>query len=133
MGLGAAARVLVLLLARRPVSIDDGNARVDEPDPVLGGGVGELSVTILDEPVLDAPLELRLWSDTVVIPENRLSTSSIVDRKARRPRVRARFIAPREPGEYEVFGALRYITCVDDRCRPRTTTLRWTISVVDHR
>lgn len=126
----AAAHALAVLLAAQRLGLGfDGRVQVSAPPSVAPGAQGELSVTILDTPQPRMPLSVRLSSTRVVLPDTRLGVRDVVDPQAQQPRVRARFFAPAEPGSYVVEGLVEYVTCEDDRCRPRRTRVVWRIEV----
>jgi hypothetical protein len=104
--------------------------RAQTPPPIEAGQAGELSLTILETPMNGTPIELRLDADTIVLPENRLGWEDVVDPEAGQPRLVARVVAPREPGEYAVRGRITYVTCGPKRCRPRTAHVIWTVEVL---
>lgn len=124
-GLGLAAAVG----AADPVALRDAQVTVPAVANVSVGGVGELSLTILEPPMPGAPIELWLTSEHLVFVDNRLGWEDVVDPQARQPRIRARFTAPEEPGTYEVRGFVMYVTCGPKRCRPRTKDVGWTVTV----
>jgi hypothetical protein len=101
-----------------------------------GGGTmpartaGELSVTILDAPEPGIPIEVRLSSDDVELLDNRLGWADVVDPQAHQPRVRARFVAPADPGRYRVRGLVTWVTCEGEACRTRRAAIAWTVDVV---
>jgi hypothetical protein len=106
-----------------------GAVRTLDVPPIEPGQSGELSVTILDTPMADTPIELGLAASGLTLADNRLGWSDVVDPKAVQPRLRARFTAPSEPGRYEVHGQLRYLTCTPKRCVPRMAVVRWEVEV----
>jgi hypothetical protein len=106
-----------------------GAVRILEVPPIEPGQSGELSVTILDTPMPDTPIELDLAATEVTLADNRLGWADVVDPKAVQPRLRARFTAPREPGTYDVHGQLRYLTCTAKRCVQRMAVVRWELEV----
>lgn len=119
----------VLLAAQRLGGGFDARVQV-APVPALGPGEeGELSVTILDDAEPGLPLSVRLRAAEVVLADNRLDVRDVVDPQAQQPRIRARFVAPGEPGRYEVEGLVEYITCQAERCRPRRIRVVWVIEV----
>lgn len=125
--MGAALAVL----AARPVPSPSGAVQAAELPEVVAGDAGELSVTLLETPVPGVPIELRLDAGAVHLTENRLGWSSVVDPQAQQPRLRTRFVAPREPGEYAIDGVLRYVTCPDEGpCLPHAAALSWRLVVV---
>lgn len=126
-GLGLAAA----LAAEHPVALLDGRVQAQDPEPLVAGSSGELSVTILETPALGTLIELRLEADTVGLPENRLGWEDVVDPEARYPRIRARVQAPVSAGEYVVRGRLSYVTCTAKVCRPRSANVLWTVLVVE--
>lgn len=117
--------------AAHPVLPLPGAVQILDVPPIHPGGSGELSVTILDTAMTGTPIELDLAATEVVLADNRLGWPDVVDPKAVQPRLRARFTAPRDPGRYAVHGRLRWLTCTDRRCVPRTATVRWNIEVRD--
>lgn len=127
----AAAHALSVLLAARMSLGFDGRVQVTSPAPLPAGAQGELSVTILDTPAGVWALSVRLWPTAVVLPDNRLGARDIVDPQASQPRVRARFFAPQRPGRYEVQGLVEYVTCDQERCRPRRSHVVWVVEVVE--
>lgn len=101
-----------------------------QPVPTMQPGVrGELSLTILEAPAAAGPIEVRLASEAVELPDNRLSRDDVVDPLARQPRLRGRFVAPAEPGTYAVSGEVLYVTCRPKWCRPRRADIAWTVTV----
>lgn len=128
----AAARALAVLLAVQRLGLGfDGRVQATSPSPLLAGAEGELSVTILDTPVDMSALSVRLSAADGILPENRLDARDIVDPQASQPRVRARFRAPAVPGRYEVQGLVEYVTCDEDRCRPRRSQVVWVVQVLE--
>ncbi|MCA9654866.1 MAG: hypothetical protein H6712_06115 [Myxococcales bacterium] len=126
----AAAHALAVVLAAQRLGLGfDARVQVNAPPPLLPGAEGELSVTILDTPWPQMPLLVRLSSARVVLPDNRLGIRDVVDPQAQQPRVRARFFAPAEPGRHVVEGLVEYVTCDEDRCRPRRTRVVWQVEV----
>lgn len=124
-GLGLAAAIGTA----DPLDAFDGKAAAQPLEPVQPGAPGELSLTILETPDAQGPIEVRLESDAVDMPENRLGWEDVVDPLARQPRVRGRFVAPTQAGDYVVRGHLLYVTCGRKRCRPRRATVTWTVVV----
>ena len=128
----AAAHALAVLLAAQRLGLGfDGRVRVSAPEPLPPGAEGELSVTILESPAPRMPLSVRLSSDRVVLPDNRLGVRDVVDPQAEQPRVRGRFRAPAQPGPYVVEGLVEYVTCTAARCRPHRTRVVWRIQVTE--
>lgn len=128
----AVAHALAVLLSAQRLGLGfDATVQVTAPPPLAPGEQGELSVTILDGPQLELPLSVRLSSARVILPENRLGTRDVVDPLAQQPRVRARFFAPAELGRHEVEGLVEYVTCREDRCRPRRARVVWQVEVVE--
>lgn len=128
----AVARALGVLLAAEQLGLGfDARVQVSQPVPLLAGAVGELSLTILDTPAAVAPLSVRLSSTTVGLPEARLGQADVVDPQASQPRVRARYVAPATPGRHEVEGLVEYITCTEERCRPRRARVVWVVQVLE--
>jgi hypothetical protein len=123
MGLAAALGV------PSPVTLRDAEVALTLPAPVRVGEAGELSLTILERPWVGAPVELWLSSEHVVLHENRLAWEDVVDPMAQQPRLRAKFLAPEQPGIYGVQGWVLYVSCGPQRCRPRTRPVLWTITV----
>jgi hypothetical protein len=121
--------LVVSLTSGQPPTLHDGRVQAQEPEPVVVSQPGELSLTILETPQAGTPIELRLSADTIVLPENRLGWEDVVDPQAVQPRIRARIVAPAEPGEYAVRGRIKYITCSTKVCRPRTAHVIWTVVV----
>lgn len=127
----AIARALGVLLATQQLGLGfDARVRVSSPPPLLPGARGELSVTILDAPELVAPPSVRLSSATVELPETRLGEADVVDPQASQPRMRARVVAPSAPGRHEVQGLVEYVTCEQERCRPRRARVVWVVQVL---
>ncbi|SRR5690606_17105338 len=124
-GLGLAAA----MGAADPVALHDARVSVPAVSEVAVGASGELSLTILEPPMPGTPIELRLSSERVRLVDNRLGWDDVVDPQARQPRLRGRFIAPDEPGTYAVRGFVMYVTCGPKRCRPRTRSVEWTVTV----
>lgn len=91
---------------------------------------GELSVTILDTPEPGIPIEVRLSSDDVELVDNRLGWADVVDPQAHQPRVRARFVAPPEPGRYRVDGLVTWVTCIGRTCQTERAPIAWTVEVL---
>lgn len=128
----AAAHALAVLLAAQRLGLGfDARVRVSAPEPLPPKAQGELSVTILESPAPGMPLTVRLGSERVVLPENRLGARDVVDPQAEQPRVRARFVAPEQPGVHLVEGLVEYVTCDEVRCRPHRTRVVWRIRVTD--
>ena len=125
-GLGLAAA-----LAAEQAVREDGRVQVEDPEPLVVGHSGELSLTILERPMPGTLIDLRLDASEVRLPENRLGSEDVVDPDARQPRIRARVVAPEQPGTYRVRGRLTYVTCAVRYCRPRTATVVWTVTVQD--
>lgn len=125
-GMGLAAALGVL----DPVQLRDAAVSVSPPPPVAPGKGGELSLTILERPFRGTPVELWLDADDVRLPDNRVGWEDVVDPQAQQPRLRARFVAPDAPGTYYVRGWVMYVRCGPKRCRPRTRSVLWTITVV---
>lgn len=126
----AALRALGLVLASQQFGLGfDAKLRADTPLVAVAGAQGELSITILDTPHPGAAMVVRLRSDAVTLPNNRLGPQDIVDPQARQPRLRARFVAPPTAGRYEVEGLVSYVTCVDERCRPHHGRVVWIVDV----
>ncbi|MCH9685504.1 MAG: hypothetical protein K0V04_28990 [Deltaproteobacteria bacterium] len=126
----AAAHALSVLLAAQRLGLGfDGRVQVTVPPTMAPGDAGELSMTILDTPAPRMPLMVRLSSTAVGLPETRLAMRDVVDPLAQQPRIRARFVAPAQPGRYSVEGLVEYVTCDAERCRPRRTTVVWAVVV----
>ena len=121
----------IAVVTARPVPVPSGDVQATELAAVGPGESGELSATIREPPTPGVPIELRLWAGAVRLAENRLGWSSVVDPQAEQPRLRTRFVAPSDPGEYRVEGVLRYVTCPDDEgaCLPRASVVTWTLVV----
>ncbi len=127
----AAAHALSVLLAAQQLGLGLGGRVVVNAVPAIApGAAGELSLTILDTPTPDLPLLVRLSSPSVVLPETRLGIRDVVDPLASQPRVRARFVAPAQPGRYAVQGMVQYVTCDAERCRPHRAQVVWSVDVV---
>ncbi|MBC8069849.1 MAG: hypothetical protein IAG13_16040, partial [Deltaproteobacteria bacterium] len=109
MGTAAILRLLLDLVA--PSALLDGRVSVGAVGTVAPGSAVELSVTILDTPMAGLPLELWLWSADIALFDNRFDGRDVVDPQARQPRIRARVVAPREPGRYGVGGHVVYVSC----------------------
>ncbi len=110
-------------------SMFDGRVAALEVEPVTPGARGELSVVVLEPVEAGVLLELRLSSDDVALPENRLSWRDVVDPQAAQVRLRGAFVAPAEPGRYAVEGRLAYVSCAGDRCRTKYAVVSWGIEV----
>ncbi len=118
------------VVAARPVPVPSGDVQAAVLRVAGPGEAGELSATILETPAPGVPIELRLRAGAVRLSENRLGWSSVVDPEAQQPRLRTRFVAPNEPGTYEIQGVLRYVTCEDDGpCLPHAAVVTWTLTV----
>jgi hypothetical protein len=65
----------------------------------------------------------------VTFPENRLGWRHVVDVQAVQVRMRAEFVAPGTPGEYEIGAEVFWIGCDADRCRSRHAKVRWSVVV----
>lgn len=126
-GLGFVAAIA----APTPAFLLDGRVRVAVAPPLVVGGTGELSLTILEPPLAHGPVELWLEAEGVTLPDNRLGWDDVVDPQAEQPRLRGRMHAPNVPGTYVVFGRLRYVTCTDRYCRPREANVHWIVEVVE--
>jgi len=125
-------KVALAVVAARPVPVPSGDVQAAALPAVAPGEAGELSATILETPAPGVPIELRLQAGAVRVTENRLGWSSVVDPQAQQPRLRTRFVAPTEPGSYDIDGVLRYVTCPDDGpCLPHAATIRWTLTVTN--
>lgn len=124
-GLGLAAAIAAAAPSASPLG------RVSpQPIPhVLVTEAGELSLTILEPALPAGAIEVWLESDGVELPENRLGIDDVVDPLARQPRVRGRFVAPAEPGEYAIFGHVLYVTCGPRWCSPKRADVQWTVTV----
>ncbi|MCX4245534.1 hypothetical protein [Paraliomyxa miuraensis] len=126
----ATAHALGVLLATQQLGLGfDARVRVSSPPPLRPGAQGELSVTILDAPEMASPPLVRLSSTGVILPQRRLGEADVVDLQASQPRIRTRFFAPQHAGRYEVQGLVEYVTCEDDRCRPRRARVKWVVEV----
>ena len=131
LGPAAVARAFGALLAAQRMGFGyDGRVQRSPVPPLEPGARGELSVTILDEVPQSQSLLVRLQSDAVAVPDNRLGFRDVVDAQAQQLRVRARFVAPQQPGSYDVEGLVEYVGCNDQRCRPYRARVVWTIEVV---
>lgn len=109
--------------------VADGRVSVLQPATVAPGAPVELSVTILDGPVRGMPIELALDADAIVLADNRFDARDVVDPHATAPRLRARVVAPAEPGSHAIRGRLSYTTCGATHCRPRHALVAWTVIV----
>lgn len=109
----------------------DAKVWIEPQVTVEPGAQGELSLVIVEPLPEPAWLLVRLSSPQVRLPENRLGVADVVDPLAPQPRVRARFLAPTEPGDYAVEGQVEYVTCERQRCRPRRGQVTWTVTVVE--
>lgn len=120
------------VVVARPNPAPSGNVQAAALPTVSPGEAGELSATILETPQPGVPIELRLRAGAVRVVENRLGWSSVVDPQAQRPRLRTRFVAPAEPGTYEIDGVLRYVTCEEGGlCLPHAASVQWTLVVAE--
>jgi hypothetical protein len=134
MGLGplcAGFGLFAALMSGQPPTLHDGKVQAQAPESIIVGQTGELSLTILEKPRSGTPIELRLSADTIGLPENRLGWQDVVDPQAVQPRIRAKIVAPGEPGEYAVRGRITYVTCGPKVCRPRTAHVIWTVRVTE--
>lgn len=127
----AIAHALGVLLATEQLGLGfDARVQLSSPPPLPPGAQGELSVTILDTPQMVSPPSVRLSSADVGLPSRRLGEADVVDPQASQPRMRTRFVAPVQPGRYEVEGLVEYVTCEDERCRPRRARVVWVVQVL---
>jgi hypothetical protein len=125
-GLGLATAIAVAM----PPASPTGRVSAQPIPPVRAAMVGELSLTILEPALPSGAIEVWLESDHVALPENRLGHDDVVDPLARQPRIRGRFVAPSEPGDYLVTGHVIYVTCGPKWCRPKRADVQWRVTVV---
>ena len=114
--------------AARSVGYDGRVQALDVP-PLAPGERGELSLVVLDPVERGVPLRVWLEDGEVSLPENRLGWRDVVDAQAAQLRLRAVFVAPSEPGDYEVKGQVTYSTCGPRWCRAKHAALLWLIRV----
>jgi hypothetical protein len=100
-----------------------------EVAPVAAGQRGELSLIVLEPPDRALPLEIRLDAGPLVLDDNRLDWSAVVDPLALVPRVRASFRAPSEPGTYAVRASVGYWVCGEQWCRRKFGEITWRVVV----
>ncbi len=122
--------VALLLAAERP-GAEQIAAQVQalEVAPIAPGGRGELSLVLLEPPDRALPLAIRVDEGALALDEDRLDWSAVVDPLALQPRVRASFVAPAEPGRYEVAAAVDYSVCGEGWCRRKHGRVRWVVVV----
>ncbi len=125
--IAAILRLLVELVA--PATPPDGHVAVASLPEVAPGAPIELSVTILDSPLSGMPVELWLWSKDIALADNRFDARDVVDPQATQPRMRAKLVAPQQPGRYAIFGRLSYVSCGEQRCRARRADVSWQLEV----
>ena len=83
---------------------------------------------LLDVDASAAPTDFDAFI-AFVLPEDRLGWDDVVDPQAVQPRLRARVVAPARTGVHEVRGFVAYVTCNRDRCRPRVSEVKWSVTV----
>jgi hypothetical protein len=125
-GLGLATAIAVTM----PQAQSTGRVSTQPVPPLMIAEAGELSLTILEPALPTGAIEVWLESERVALPENRLGPDDVVDPLARQPRVRGRFVAPSEPGEYRVVGHVLYVTCGPKWCRSNRADVTWTVTVL---
>ena len=106
------------------------SARVEaQPIENDGSESAELSVLLLERPESDLPVSIRLHSETVELPENRLGWADVVDDKAGQPRFRTALPWPATPGEHHVEAEVSYVVCGPRWCREKRGRASWTWTV----
>lgn len=127
----AAAALAILLGAGADLQTPPGGAPlvVVSVGSVVPGGVGALSLTLLETPAVGFPLSIRIDQSVLVLRDRRLSWGDVVDPLARQPRLSAPFVAPTRPGNVVVTGLVSYVTCDAARCHPRRAHVRWLVEV----
>jgi hypothetical protein len=125
-GLGLATAIAVNVPLVPPV----GRVSAQPIPAVRASTPGELSLTILEPAMAGGAIEVWLASEHVSLPDNRLGQEDVVDPLARQPRIRGRFVAPSEPGEYTVVGHVVYVTCGPRWCRPKRADVQWVVTVL---
>lgn len=98
-------------------------------EPVAPGGNGELSLLVTEPVEAEVPIQVWLSSDALKLKENRLGWRDVVDPQAAQLRIRGSFVAPKEPGEYEVRAEVVYVSCSGRWCRSRHAAVGWTVTV----
>jgi hypothetical protein len=123
--------LLVLVLGWLAPVVESATARVSAlpAEPVTIGERGELSLVVLEPPERGLPLEIRIASTALVLDDNRLDWTAVVDPLAIQPRIRASFRAPSDPGEHEVVASVDYSICGEQWCRRKHAEVRWTVRV----
>lgn len=98
--------------------------------PTLAPGQrGELSLILLETPDRDMPLAVRIETEALQLVDNRLGWPQVVDPLALQPRLRAPFVAPAQPGEYQVRASVEYWVCGERWCRRKLGELQWSVVV----
>ena len=124
----------------RPAAVESpllrAEVRVLEAEVLGPGERGELSLVLLEGAARDWPLAVRIDEGGVAFVDDRLDWSAVVDPLALQPRLRAPFVAPQQPGSYEVHATISYAVCGPQWCRVKRDTLSWVLEVqtpvVDH-
>jgi hypothetical protein len=101
-----------------------------EVPPLAVGERGELSLVLLESPEPELPLAVRIAATALLLSENRLDWSAVVDPGALQPRVRASFRAPSEPGRYIVSAQVEYRVCSGAWCRAKQGSVEWVVDVL---
>lgn len=127
----AAAALAVLLASGGHLELPEQAARVVVADVgvVPTGANGELSLTLLETPAAGFPLAVRIDDSPLSLRDQRLSWTDVVDPVALQPRLSAPFVAPAQPGRFDVAAAVTYVTCDARRCRTRHARVTWTVQV----
>jgi hypothetical protein len=127
-----AALLAALALASEPGDREAIAAKLQtiEVAPLAVGERGELSLVLLESPEPKLPLVVRIAASALVLSENRLDWSAVVDPGALQPRVRASFRAPSEPGRYVVSAEVEYRVCSGAWCRAKRGRVEWVVDVL---
>jgi hypothetical protein len=128
-----ALAALILLGAVAHAADDQGYELVQAPPPsIKAGKKASLSLTLLPHGgyrlMADGPVELRLTGEGVKLPRPALHREDAVDARAEAPRFELPLTAERA-GSAAVAADCTFYLCRDTRCRPVTTTVRWTLTI----
>jgi hypothetical protein len=128
------ALVVVALLCGLAHAADDQGYELVQAPPasIKAGKKATLSLTVLPHGgyrlLADGPVELRLTGEGVKLPRPALHREDVVDARAEAPRFELPLVAER-PGPAAVSAECTFYLCREARCRPVTTTVRWTLTI----